>query len=363
MTFTASPPSPAPPSRTVPPEDLSLRDPCDRALGTAIAPASDPTPPLDSPVILPPGAVALVDLSRAPRVDLGLEPTEIARSPLPLPPLLLEPLPPDSMALDPIPTPPNPPPLDLVILDPVPLDTVPLDTVPLDTVPLPLDTVPLDMVPLDTVPLELAPAPASHPGIPESVTADLPALDRETVDPTGDRSSLEAARDPEPESPEVTIDLKTLDLAADDVRRVMKAQDDQGQTLTTKLNILFVTNGALLTSVSISRLMAMPSRFSLGFNVLEVLGFLLSFTLLISAFFPRQVVVSPNLQDQKFLERYLLLSADEYQLQMLVNLIETYNANRQRLDDVSLSLRYAAYATWIIAALILSHMVVAYSFS
>jgi len=161
----------------------------------------------------------------------------------------------------------------------------------------------------------------------------------------------------------VTIDLKTLDLAADDVRRVMKAQDDQGQTLTTKLNILFVTNGALLTSVSISRLMAMPSRFSLGFNVLEVLGFLLSFTLLISAFFPRQVVVSPNLQDQKFLERYLLLSADEYQLQMLVNLIETYNANRQRLDDVSLSLRYAAYATWIIAALILSHMVVAYSFS
>ncbi|MGA1603497.1 MAG: hypothetical protein ACO4CG_14585, partial [Prochlorothrix sp.] len=192
--------------------------------------------------------------------------------------------------------------------------------------------------------LNLSPSSSSHsaPNPASSPPASAPSVDPE---------------------PAIVLDPKTLALAAEDVRRVMLAQDEQGQTLTTKLNILFVTNGALLTSVSISRLMAFPSRFSIVFNIIEVLSFLLSFTLLISAFFPRQVVVSPNLQDQKFLERYLPLDWEEYQLQMLVNLVETYNANRQRLDDVSQSLRYAAYATWIIAAVILCHMVVAYSFS
>ncbi|KKJ01673.1 hypothetical protein PROH_02885 [Prochlorothrix hollandica PCC 9006 = CALU 1027] len=184
----------------------------------------------------------------------------------------------------------------------------------------------------------------------------------------GDRVPAPPAPQPQPEpqpDPQndgnIAIDPKTLDMAADDVRRVMQAQEDQGQTLTTKLNILFVTNGALLTNISISGLMAFSGHFSVIFNIVEVLGFLMSFTLLISAFFPRQVVVSPNLQDSKFLERYLLLRADEYQLQMLVNLVETYNANRQRLDDVSQSLRYASYATWMIAAVILCHMVVIYS--
>jgi hypothetical protein len=150
----------------------------------------------------------------------------------------------------------------------------------------------------------------------------------------------------------------TIELAAQDVRLVLTEQREQGQILTTKLNILFVTNGALLTSLNISRLMMIPSPFSIA----EVIGFLISFTLLVRAFLPRQVAVSPNLEDRKFLEKYLVLSSDEYQLQMLVNLTETYNANKQRLDDISQTLRYAAYATWVIAVVMLMHMVVVYFF-
>ena len=150
--------------------------------------------------------------------------------------------------------------------------------------------------------------------------------------------------------------LSTLDLAAKDVRMVIDQQRERSQTLTTKLNILFVTNGALLTSLVISRLLFFPSPFSIA----EILGFLLNFTLLISAFLPRQVAVSPNLEDKKFLERYLVLSPEEYQLQMLVNLAETYNANRQRLEDVSLSLKYSAYVTWGIASILLMHVVASY---
>lgn len=153
----------------------------------------------------------------------------------------------------------------------------------------------------------------------------------------------------------------TISLAAADVRRVLDAQNDQGGILTTKLNILFVSNGALLTNLSLARLMVFDGWYSLIFKILELLGFLVSFTLLILAFFPRQVVISPNLEDRKFLERYLPLSPEEYQLQMLVNLVETYIANKQRLDDVSQSLRYAAYATWTIAVVMLIHMVIVYS--
>jgi hypothetical protein len=151
-------------------------------------------------------------------------------------------------------------------------------------------------------------------------------------------------------------DRLTIDLAARDVRLVLEEQREQSQSLTTKLNILFVANGALLTSLSISRLMAIPSIFSFC----EVVAFLVSFTLLVRAFLPRQVAVSPNLEDRKFLEKYLAMSAEDYQLQMLVNLAETYNANKQRLDDVSQTLRYAAYATWLIAAVMLVHMIAIY---
>ncbi|MEO0536400.1 MAG: hypothetical protein AAF215_21305 [Cyanobacteria bacterium P01_A01_bin.123] len=150
--------------------------------------------------------------------------------------------------------------------------------------------------------------------------------------------------------------LATLDLAAQDVRTVLREQREEGQILTTKLNILFVTNGALLTSLSISRLIISGSVF----NVAEVIGFLMSFTLLVRAFLPRQVAVTPNLEDRKFLETYLVLSYEEYQLQMLVNLAQTYNANKQRLDDVSQTLKYAAYATWATAVVMLAHILVTF---
>ena len=145
----------------------------------------------------------------------------------------------------------------------------------------------------------------------------------------------------------------TLELAAHDVRLVIDQQREQSQTLTTKLNILFVTNGALFTSLTISRLLFFPN----GFSLAELFGFLVNFTLLINAFLPRQLAVSPNLGDKKFLERYLVLSPEEYQLRMIVNLVETYNANKQRLEDVSSSLKYSAYVTWGLALVITLHVV------
>lgn len=145
----------------------------------------------------------------------------------------------------------------------------------------------------------------------------------------------------------------TITLAAQDVRSVLAQQRDQGQILTTKLNILFVVNGALLTSLTISRLMFIPSWFGLA----EIVGFLVNFTLLINAFLPRQIAISPNLSDNKFLERYLTLTPEEYQLRMMVNLVHTYQANQQRIDDVSQTLNYAAYVTWVIAFLIMCHVV------
>jgi purine-cytosine permease-like protein len=92
----------------------------------------------------------------------------------------------------------------------------------------------------------------------------------------------------------------------------------------------------------------------------EIVGFLLNFTLLINAFLPRQVAVSPNLEDNKFLERYLLLSPEEYQLKMMVNLVQTYNINKQRIDDVSQSLTYSAYVTWVIALVVMLQIIAAY---
>jgi len=146
--------------------------------------------------------------------------------------------------------------------------------------------------------------------------------------------------EPEPSTP--AISPVTLKLADRNVRMVLDIQRDQSQTLTTKLNLLFVANGALLTSLSISRLIVSGSVFS----VAEVLGFLICFSLLMGAFLPRQVAVTPNLEDREFLETYLALPDYEYQLQMLVNLQETYNANQQRLDDISQSLKYPAYSIW-----------------
>ncbi|NEO25957.1 MAG: hypothetical protein F6K03_03430 [Kamptonema sp. SIO4C4] len=140
------------------------------------------------------------------------------------------------------------------------------------------------------------------------------------------------------------------------MRSVLEQQRQQANTLTTKLNILFVVNGALLTSLTLSRLMFIPSIFSLG----EIMGFMINFTLLINAFLPRQVAISPNLEDQKFLERYLSLTPEEYHLKMMVNLVQTYKINKQRIDDVSQTLNYAAYVTLAVAFVIMLHTVAAY---
>ncbi len=148
----------------------------------------------------------------------------------------------------------------------------------------------------------------------------------------------------------------TLELAAHDVRWVMEQQKEQNHLLTTKLNILFVVNGALLTSLTLTRLVLLPSVFSFA----ELLGFLINFTLLIRAFLPRQVAVSPNLEDTKFLERYLLLAPQAYQLKMMVNQVAIYQMNKQRIDDISQSLTYAAYVTWTVAMMLLLHMVSSY---
>lgn len=196
--------------------------------------------------------------------------------------------------------------------------------------------------------MKAAPFPAS--------TQDIPVEDIPVPPPTSPVEAPPASHVEEAPQQTAPLQLETLDLAARDVRMVLREQSEQNQMLTTKLNILFVANGALLTSLSISRLLVTGSFFSLA----EAFGFLLSFTLLVRAFLPRQVAVTPNLEDRKFLETYLALSYRDYQLQMLVNLAETYNANKQRLEDVSQSLQYAAYTTWGTAAIMLVHTLLTY---
>jgi hypothetical protein len=195
-------------------------------------------------------------------------------------------------------------------------------------------------------------------------TADLAVPDTQPSEPLSSEAQLSEALtevqlslpvdEPPPAPP--AISPITLKLAARDVRMVLREQNEQSHILTTKLNILFVANGALLTSLSISRLLVNGSVFSLA----EILGFLISFSLLMRAFLPRQVAVTPNLEDQKFLETYLALAARDYQLQMLVNLAETYNANKQRLEDISQSLKYAAYTIWGTTAIMLVNIIVLY---
>lgn len=204
---------------------------------------------------------------------------------------------------------------------------------------------------VDHPPAVSAPTPENPPLPSPRVSQDTSQEPAES--PSEVQLSLPVA-DSLPETPPIA--KSTLDLAAQDVRMVIQEQSEQSQILTTKLNILFVANGALLTSLSISRLIINGGLFSLA----EVLGFLVSFSLLMGAFLPRQVAVTPNLEDQTFLETYLLLSPQNYQLQMLVNLAETYKANKQRLEDVSQSLKYAAYTIWGTAAIMLIHILVIY---
>jgi hypothetical protein len=215
----------------------------------------------------------------------------------------------------------------------------------IDSVPSPKNKYPLGEVPSHSI--ETQPAPLPPAALRPPPASDIPLT-----------TATEAPIDTTPTA-EILPARSTTDLAVRDVRLVLEVQREQNQLLTTKLNILFVASGALLTTLSISRLAMTPSPFT----VVEVLGFLINFTLLVQAFLPRQVAVTPNLEDRKVLERYLGLDIENYQLQMLVNLAETYHINKQRLDDVSATLRYSAYATWIIAVTILLHMVTLYFFS
>ncbi|NMG05691.1 hypothetical protein [Brasilonema sp. UFV-L1] len=155
---------------------------------------------------------------------------------------------------------------------------------------------------------------------------------------------------------EQNLSSLTLSLASEDIRRVLDKQKEERQILLTQTNILFVVNSALLSVLTIARLISVFSLFS----ITEIVLFLINFTLLINALLPRQFVITPNPENEKFLEGYLAMSPEEYQLQMLVNLVETYNANKQPLNDISQSLFYAAGVTWGIALVGLLHVVAVY---
>ncbi|MEH2061867.1 MAG: hypothetical protein V7K50_06255 [Nostoc sp.] len=152
------------------------------------------------------------------------------------------------------------------------------------------------------------------------------------------------------------IDKETLELAAQDVRRVIERQKEERQVLITQMNILFVTNTALLSFLTISRLITIFSLFS----IVEILLLLFNFMLLIRALLPRKFFVTPNLQTDDFQNKYLKFSPQEYQSQMLVNLRETYNENQKQVEDISQSLRYATFVTAGIAFIALLHQVTVY---
>ncbi|MCC5666408.1 hypothetical protein LC653_21435 [Nostoc sp. CHAB 5784] len=163
-----------------------------------------------------------------------------------------------------------------------------------------------------------------------------------------------------------TIDEETLELAAQDVRRVLERQKEERQILITQMNILFVTNSAMLSFLTISKLITIFSIFS----ALEILLFFINFLLLIWALLPRKFFVSPNLEKQKeneekkeklnFPEDYLIFTPQEYNLQMLADFRETYNNNQKQVDDISLALKYATGVTAGIAMIALLHQVTVY---
>jgi hypothetical protein len=173
--------------------------------------------------------------------------------------------------------------------------------------------------------------------------------------PVGEAAAACAPEPPEPPSSEnPQIDGDTLKLAMEDVRLVLEQQQQLRQLSLTQLNILFVVNTALLTILSISRLIFSFSLFSL----LEVSGFLLSFSLLIYALLPRPFLITPKLEDEAWLKRYLAFSPKEYQLQMLVNLQTVYEANKQRVEDMTQVLTLASYAVWATASMVLLHILI-----
>ena len=107
----------------------------------------------------------------------------------------------------------------------------------------------------------------------------------------------------------VTLDPGTLKLAAEEVRRLILQQQQERQLLFNQLNILFLTNSALLTFLVLSKLIFVKTLFT----ILEIPGLLGNFFLIFSAIWPRPTTVSPNLQDKDkdFLGTYLPLEPDE----------------------------------------------------
>ncbi|MEH2372704.1 MAG: hypothetical protein V7K15_06410 [Nostoc sp.] len=95
--------------------------------------------------------------------------------------------------------------------------------------------------------------------------------------------------------------------------------------------------------------------------------FFINFLLLIWALLPQKFFISPNLEENeekkkklKFPEDYLTFSPQEYHLQMLADLRETYNNNQKQVDDISLALKYATGVTGGITVVTLLHQVTVY---
>ncbi|MEH2022261.1 hypothetical protein [Nostoc sp.] len=70
------------------------------------------------------------------------------------------------------------------------------------------------------------------------------------------------------------------------------------------------------------------------FSVTKTLLLLFNFMLPIRTLLPRKIFVSPNLETDDFQNKYLKFSPQQYQLQMLVNLRETYNENQKQVEDI-----------------------------
>ncbi len=163
-------------------------------------------------------------------------------------------------------------------------------------------------------------------------------------------SSPEPLPEPLPAAP----DFVTVSLALKDVRAVLVQQQQLRQLSLTQLNILFVVNTALLSVLSFSKLIFSRTWFSL----IEIVGFSLSFSLLIFALLPRSQAVTPNPKNLD-IEESLAKSANDYQLQMLSNFQEVYRTNQQRIDDITQALLVASLTLWALVIVALLHLLTA----
>ncbi len=59
-------------------------------------------------------------------------------------------------------------------------------------------------------------------------------------------------------------DTETIKLALEDVRRVMDKQKEERQLMLTQVNILFAVNTALISLLTVGKLLTVFSLFSIG---------------------------------------------------------------------------------------------------